>query len=125
MGSCRDLREFLEVLEQRGKLVGIRALVNKDRNLMPLLRLQFRGLPEEERKAFLFTEITNAKGKRYDARVAAGVYGTSRDIYALGMMCAPEEINERWRHALSHSMLILQGDYQKVGRKLRERQIKI
>ena len=39
----------------------------------PLVRWQYRGgIPEHRRKAFLFTNTTDAKGRRYpDARVAS------------------------------------------------------
>ncbi len=37
---------------------------DKDTELMPLVRWQFRGLPEKERKAFLFENVTDVKGKR-------------------------------------------------------------
>jgi len=37
--------------------------INKDTELHPLVRLQFRGLPESERKAFLFTKVMDVSGK--------------------------------------------------------------
>ena len=49
-----DLREFINVLENAGKLIRVTKAINKDTELQPLVRLQFRGLKEEERKAFLF-----------------------------------------------------------------------
>ena len=55
----RDLREHLKALEDRGKLVRIESAINKDTQLHPLVRLQFRGLAEEQRKAFLFTNVLN------------------------------------------------------------------
>jgi 4-hydroxy-3-polyprenylbenzoate decarboxylase len=67
---------------------------------MPLYRLQFRGLSEEQRAGFLFENVTDVKGKRYKYRVASGVYASSREIYALGLMCEPDEIKERWVQAL-------------------------
>ena len=39
-----DLREFLAVLEDAGKLIRITHEVNKDTELQPLVRLQFGGL---------------------------------------------------------------------------------
>ena len=47
----KDFREHLNALEKRGKLVRISRDINKDTELMPLVRWQFRGLDEHERKA--------------------------------------------------------------------------
>ena len=46
----KDFREHLSALEERGKLVRISRDINKDTELMPLVRWQFRGLDERERK---------------------------------------------------------------------------
>ena len=62
MGYYKDLREQVAALESKGKLVRIKREINKDTELMPLVRLQFRGLPESERKAFLFENVVDAKG---------------------------------------------------------------
>ena len=39
----KDFREHLNALEKRGKLVRISRDINKDTELMPLVRWQFRG----------------------------------------------------------------------------------
>ena len=55
-GSVRyykDLREHLEALESSNKLIRIKREINKDTEMHPLMRLQFRGLSEEERKEYL------------------------------------------------------------------------
>ena len=57
MAYYKDLREYLKELERRGMMVRISRKINKDTELMPLVRLQFRGLPEVERKAFIFENI--------------------------------------------------------------------
>ena len=44
-----DLREFIEVLDYQGLLYRWQRLVNKDSELMPLMRLQYRGLAEADR----------------------------------------------------------------------------
>src|SRR5262249_62095163 len=62
--------------------------VNKDTELQPLVRLQFiGGIPEEERRAFLFTHVTDATGKRYDMPVAGGAIAAWAEIYALALGC--------------------------------------
>ena len=94
-----DLRDYLGTLESEGKLNRISAPINKDTELHPLVRLQYRGLPEEQRKGFLFESVTDAKGKRYSIPVAVACVAGSRDIYALGMQCAPDQISEKWTNA--------------------------
>src|SRR5262245_60821653 len=62
-----DLHEHLEALRKRGLLLTIDRLVDKDAELHPLVRWQFvGGMDEAERKAFLFTNITDGRGRKYD-----------------------------------------------------------
>src|SRR5919206_328058 len=98
----RDLREFLHALEAHDMLVRYTAPIDKDTQLQPLVRLQFRGLPEAQRKGFLFEQVTAASGRRYDMPVAACCMAASRAMYALGLGCAPREIGARWAHALAN-----------------------
>lgn len=100
-----DLRNYLEVLEERGKLVRVRQPVNKDTEMHPLVRLQFRGLPESDRRAFLFEEVVDSSGRRYDIPVVVGCTAASRDIYAIGMQVEdPGQINQRWADAQKNPM---------------------
>ena len=98
----RDFREHLKALEERGKLIRIKRGIDKDTELMPLVRWQFRGLEEEQRKAFLFENVFDAKGKKYSMPVTVGTLAATTEIYAIGMMCEPEEIHERWTQAQLH-----------------------
>jgi len=60
----RDLHEHLADLDKQGLLVTIDRPINKDTELHPLVRWQFRGgIAEPDRKAFLFTNVVNGKGK--------------------------------------------------------------
>lgn len=52
MGYYKDLREHIDALERANKLVRIKREINKDTELMPLVRCQFRGLAQKDRKAF-------------------------------------------------------------------------
>lgn len=99
MAYYKDLREHIAALEAAGKLVRIKREINKDTELMPLVRWQFRGLPEEQRKAFLFEKVVDVKGKRYDMPVLVASHAASRDVYALALRCRPEEIAQRWAQA--------------------------
>lgn len=102
MDYYADLRVFLKALEQRGELLRWNSPIDKDSELIPLYRLQFRGLDETQRKAFLFKQVTGAKGLHYDMSVVAGCYGASDDIFALGMGCErPDEIYEKWHQAVT------------------------
>ena len=52
----------------------------------PLVRWQYRGgVREEERKAFLFTNVTDGKGRKYDIPVLVAGMGGTRAIYSVGM----------------------------------------
>jgi UbiD family decarboxylase len=100
----RDFRAHLKALEERGKLYRVTREINKDTELMPLVRWQFRGLEEPERKAFLFENVTDSKGRRYTMPVTVGTLAATTEIYAIGMMCRPDQIHERWARAQLNPM---------------------
>jgi UbiD family decarboxylase len=102
MAYYQDVREYLKALEEHGKLVRITRAINKDTEMHPLVRLQYRGLPEEERRAFLFESVIDVKGRSYDMPVAVACYAGSLDIYALGMQCKKDQIYGKWTHAQAH-----------------------
>ncbi len=102
MAYYQDFRQYLEALEQHGKLTRIKREINKDTQLHSLVRLQFRGLPEDERTAFLFENVVDSKGRKYDTPVATAALAGSAQIYAIGMMCQPEEISEKITQAELH-----------------------
>ena len=89
-----SLGKYVEGLDKAGKLLRITTPINKDTELHPLVRLQFRGLPESQRKAFLFENVVDSRGKSYDIPVLVGALAGSADIYALGMGCGIEDIKE-------------------------------
>ncbi len=92
----KDFREYLAALEGDGLLRRVRTPICKDTELMPLVRLQFRGLPAEQRTAFVFEDVTDATGRKFPGPVAVGVLGANRAVYAKALGCAPDEITERW-----------------------------
>lgn len=96
-----SLSDYVRGLDEAGKLVRITIPINKDTELHPLVRLQFRGLPESERKAFLFENIVDSQGRRYDMPVLVGAMAGSAEIYSLGMGCEVDEIFDRWQKALA------------------------
>lgn len=102
MDYYQDLREHIKALESKGKLVRIKREINKDTELHPLVRWQFRGLPEAQRKAFLFHNVTDVKGQKYPGTVLVASHAASREIYAIAMMCEPTGITEKWTQAQLH-----------------------
>lgn len=95
-----DLHEHVAALERAGLLVRIKREINKDTEMHPLVRWQYRGgLTEKEWRGFLFEKVTDAKGQRYDIPVAVGVMAGSKYICAVGLDCRPEELWEKWDRA--------------------------
>jgi UbiD family decarboxylase len=98
-----DLQSHIADLEAKGLLVRIDHPVNKDTELHPLVRLQFiGGIPEAERRAFLFTNVVDATGRRYDMPVVVGSIAASAEVYSLGMRRPVEEIGSAWIEAIAH-----------------------
>ena len=100
-----DLREHLDRLDAAGLLRRIDAPINKDTEMHPLVRWQFRGgIPEAERKAFLFTNIVDSKGRRFaGTSVAVGAIATNPEIYRIGMnVPCIEDIGDAWERAMAH-----------------------
>jgi UbiD family decarboxylase len=102
-GPSLDFQTHLATLEKNGLLVRIEKPINKDTELHPLVRWQFLGgIPEEDRRAFLFTNVVDSAGRRYDIPVAVGALAASPKIYAAGMGCAVEEIGAAWTRAIAN-----------------------
>ena len=101
--SYPDLHDHLKALDDAGLLVKVDREINKDTEMHPLVRWQFRGgIEEKDRKAFLFTNVVDSKGNKFDMPVAVGVLAANRAIYAMGMGCAVEEVQDRWAHAIAN-----------------------
>ena len=98
-----DLHEHLETLRTRGLLLTVDRAVDKDAELHPLVRWQFvGGLPEAERRAFLFTHVIDGRGRSYSIPVVVGAIAANRAIYSVGMGVPVEEIQAKWDHALAN-----------------------
>ena len=98
----RDLREYLQRLEDEGEMIHVEREINKDTELMPLVRWQFRGLPKERRKAFWFDNVVDARGRKYEMPVVVGILGASRKIYAHAMGTTMDQISKVWEQAQLH-----------------------
>ena len=98
-----DLQQHLADLEAAGLLVHIDRPINKDTELSPLVRWQFiGGVPEGQRRAFLFTNVIDSKGKRYEMPVVVGALASSPEIYAMGMGLPVDQIGDAWMHAIGN-----------------------
>src|SRR6267154_5009455 len=68
-----DFQEHLKALEAEGLVTRIDRPINKDTELHPLVRWQFLGgVPEADRRAFVFTNVIDSKGRRYEIPVVIG-----------------------------------------------------
>jgi 4-hydroxy-3-polyprenylbenzoate decarboxylase len=124
-----DLHEHLAALDRAGLLITVNRAINKDTELHPLVRWQFRGgIEEEDRKAFLFNNVIDGKGRKYDIPVVVGALAASREIYRIGMGCDLDQINQTWTRAASnpipprvvenapcHEIVIMGEDLDKPG----------
>jgi len=102
-GPRLDFQEHVANLEAAGLVQRIDTPVDKDTELHPLVRWQFvGGVPEDKRRAFVFTNVTDAKGRKYDIPVVVGALAASPEIYAIGMGRPVEEIGAAWMNAIAH-----------------------
>jgi 4-hydroxy-3-polyprenylbenzoate decarboxylase len=102
-GPPLDFQEHLRRLEARGLVTRIDHAIDKDSELHPLVRWQFQGgLAEDQRRAFLFSNVVDGAGRRYDIPVVVGALAASPEIYAVGMGKPVGEIGQAWTHAVAH-----------------------
>ena len=97
-----DFQDHLADLEANGLLLRIDRPIDKDTELHPLVRWQFLGgVPEDKRRAFLFTDVRDGKGRRYDMPVVVGALAASPEIYAIGMGKPIGDIGAAWLRAIA------------------------
>src|SRR4029077_7475988 len=100
-GYC-DLHEHVLALHRAGLLTIVDEPINKDTEMHPLVRWQYRGgIAEDDRRAFLFTQATDGKGARYDIAVLVAGLAANPDVYRIGFGRPLEEIGAAWVQALS------------------------
>jgi UbiD family decarboxylase len=87
----KDLREYLQVLEQKGLLCHVTAEVDKDWEISAVCRQTFRRIPQERRPALMFDRI-----KGHDIPLVVGILGGSREIYATALGTDINGIWETW-----------------------------
>ena len=97
----RDLHQHIEALREAGLLIEVDRQINKDTEMHPLVRWQYRGgIGESERKAWLFTNVCDSKGRIFDIPVLlCGMAGTPK-IYEIGIGCPLAEVTDKWNAAI-------------------------
>jgi 4-hydroxy-3-polyprenylbenzoate decarboxylase len=98
-----DLHEHIAALDRAGLLITVDRPINKDTEMHPLVRWQFRGgIDERDRKAFLFTNVTDSQGRTYDIPVVVGAIAANEEIYRIGMGVPLDQIDATWRKAMAN-----------------------
>ncbi|HIL94358.1 MAG TPA: UbiD family decarboxylase, partial [Pseudomonadales bacterium] len=99
--NYHDMRQHIEALRKAGLLIEVDREINKDTEMHPLVRWQYRGgIPEENRKAWLFTNVVDSKGRKFDIPVLLCGLAGSPAIYEVGIGCSLEEVNAIWSAAI-------------------------
>src|SRR5215471_3199462 len=97
-----DLHDHVLALHRAGLLIVVDEPINKDTEMHPLVRWQFRGgIPENERRAFLFTQPTDSKGRRFEIAVLVAGLAANREVYRVGFGKPLEEIGPAWLKAMA------------------------
>ncbi|OLO25218.1 hypothetical protein BTR23_25200 [Alkalihalophilus pseudofirmus] len=94
-----DFRSYIDALDSEGLVTHVYDPINKDTEMIPLVRLQFRGLEESKRKTFLFHNVIGSGGKVYEGKVVVGALAASRSVYhkAVG-----GDVSATWKRALEN-----------------------
>ncbi len=101
----RDLSEHVAALDEAELLWTIDEPVNKDSEMHPLVRWQYRGgIADGDRRAFLFTNVVDGKGRKYDIPVVVGALAASEGVYAVGMDANVEDIADKWTQAIANPL---------------------
>jgi 4-hydroxy-3-polyprenylbenzoate decarboxylase len=100
-----DLHEHVLALAEAGLLVVVDEPINKDTEMHPLVRWQYRGgIAEAGRKAFLFTQPVDSKGRRFDMAVLVAGLAANREVYRIGFGRPLEDIGRAWVEAVAHPL---------------------
>ncbi len=98
-----DLHQHIAILRERNLLIEVDRPIDKDSEMHPLVRWQFQGgMKESERKAFLFTNIHDGRGRKYETPVLVGGLAANREIYSVGMCCPIDDVQQKWEQAISN-----------------------
>lgn len=93
--AYEDLRDYLEELEKRGKLKHVKSQVDITWEVACIARWVFQTVPEKERYGLMFDHP-----KGFTIPIVTGVFGASREIYAIALGTTVENISRKWCEAL-------------------------
>ncbi|MEE8562860.1 MAG: UbiD family decarboxylase, partial [Alphaproteobacteria bacterium] len=102
----------IEALRAAGLLVEVDRPINKDTEMHPLVRWQYRGgIAEKDRKAFLFTNVIDSKGRKFDIPVLVCGLGGNPAIYEVGIGHPLDQVKDLWSRALNNPVdpVIIEG----------------
>jgi UbiD family decarboxylase len=100
-----DLHDHIDSLRKAGLLIEVARQINKDTEMHPLVRWQFRGgIAEGQRRGFLFKNVVDGTGRHYDIPVAVGILASNQEIYSVGIGCKIEDIKKKWDYAEQHQI---------------------
>jgi len=98
-----DLHDHIAALKKAGLLLEVDRVIDKDAEMHPLVRWQYvGGVEQDERKAFLFTNVTDGRGRKYKFPVVVGALAANPAVYLLGMGCKAEEVDQCWAQAIAN-----------------------
>ncbi len=101
--AAPDLQSHIAALEQAGLVCRVDRAINKDTELHPLVRWQYRGgIPEARRKVFVFSNVTDSLGRHYDIPVVVGALAANRAVYQTGIGVPLDQIGHHWSWALQN-----------------------
>ena len=101
--AYRCLHEHLDVLREKGLLQEVDREIDKDAEMHALVRWQFvGGIEEADRKAFLFSNIKDGLGRKFDIPVVVGALAVNRAVYSVGMDAPVEDIQGKWDKAIAN-----------------------
>src|SRR4030081_3286524 len=112
-----SLGKYVEGLDKAGKLVRVTTPINKDTELHPLVPKKFPRESRSQSQAFLFENLVDSHGHKFDIPVLVGGLAASAEIYALGMQCRLEDIELVWKRAIEKQIppvLVNTGPCQEV-----------
>ena len=100
-----DFREHIQNLRARDLLWEIDAPITIETEAHPLVRLQFRGLKEDQRRGFLIKNPHSADGRSFGGDLAIGCLAASRKIFETGLGMQPgDNLLELVAHALRNPL---------------------
>ena len=96
----RDMRDYLAVLEQHGRLKRVKKEVDRSWEPASLAKWMFQALPEDARFGLYFEKVAGS-----DMALVTGALGASTHTYALALGVEPDEINDTIVKALANPVL--------------------